>query len=112
MNHYLLPLWNGEGLSSPKYGNIAIQKLVDLMLENGSALQNIQAKVFGGADVLNSQKNHFQIGYRNILQAKEILKEYGIPIIAESVGGNKGRKILFLPHLGEVRLKYLEKHNI
>ena len=29
INHYLLPLWNGEGLQTPKYGNIAIVKLID-----------------------------------------------------------------------------------
>ena len=32
MNHFMLPLWNGEGLASPKYGNIAIDKLVKKML--------------------------------------------------------------------------------
>jgi len=26
INHYMLPLWNGQGLASPKYGNIAIEK--------------------------------------------------------------------------------------
>ncbi|MBF0165687.1 MAG: chemotaxis protein CheD, partial [Magnetococcales bacterium] len=29
MNHYKLPLWNGDGLPSPKYGNIAIAKLIE-----------------------------------------------------------------------------------
>ena len=28
MNHYMLPLWNGQGLASPRYGNIAIEKLI------------------------------------------------------------------------------------
>mgnify|MGYP002641492342 CR=1 FL=1 len=111
MNHYLLPLWNGEGLPSPKYGNIAIHKLLDSLLEKGSAIQNIQAQVFGGADVLNMQKNHFNIGARNIKQAHEMLTEIGIPVTAESTGGSRGRKILFYPHKGEIRLKYLEKNS-
>ena len=28
MNHYLLSLWNGKGLPTPRYGNIAIPKLI------------------------------------------------------------------------------------
>ena len=31
MNHYMLPMWNGAGLASPKYGNIAIPKLIEQM---------------------------------------------------------------------------------
>ncbi len=27
MCYYMLPYWNGNGLASPKYGNIAIEKL-------------------------------------------------------------------------------------
>ena len=26
INHYMLPLWNGDGLATPKFGNIAIEK--------------------------------------------------------------------------------------
>ena len=31
INHYLLPLWNGDGLPSPKFGNIAIKQLISKM---------------------------------------------------------------------------------
>ena len=31
INHFLLPLWNGEGLPTPKYGNIAISRLIEKM---------------------------------------------------------------------------------
>ena len=29
INHYMLPLWNGNGLASPKFGNIATEKLIE-----------------------------------------------------------------------------------
>ena len=29
INHYMLPFWNGQGLASPKFGNIAIHKLLE-----------------------------------------------------------------------------------
>src|SRR5512133_3111807 len=54
INHYMLPLWNGKGLASPKYGNIAIRKLYEKMIDLGCSSMNLNAKVFGGADVLQS----------------------------------------------------------
>ena len=48
INHFMLPLWNGNGLASPKFGNIATEKLIEKMQRNGSSLKNIVAKVFGG----------------------------------------------------------------
>ncbi|MBN2639774.1 MAG: chemotaxis protein CheD [Bacteroidales bacterium] len=108
MNHYLLPMWNGKGLASPKYGNIAIQQLVDRMYRMGSRKQDLIAKVFGGAAVLESQNNVFFIGDRNIRIADVILEqEMQIKIAAASTGGNQGRKIVFDTLTGEVRQKYL-----
>jgi len=62
INHYMLPFWNGTGLASPKYGNIAIQKLVEKMLSLGAKKENLQAKIFGGGEVIETKSNHFKIG--------------------------------------------------
>jgi len=105
MNHYLLPLWNGEGLASPRYGNIAIEKLIERMMENGSLVSNLQAKIFGGK--VDERGTVYNIGQRNIEIAETMLEDYKIPIISKSVGQSKGRKILFLNHTGEVFMKYL-----
>ena len=35
INHYMLPYWNGQGLASPKFGNIAIEKLLEKMISMG-----------------------------------------------------------------------------
>ena len=111
INHFMLPLWNGKGLASPKYGNIAIQKLYEKMLEIGCNKKNLQAKVFGGADILQSTYNHFNIGERNIEIAKDYLRELNIPIAAISVGGVNGRKIIFDSRKGSVIQRYIEKSN-
>lgn len=109
INHYMLPLWNGQGLASPKYGNIAIEKLIERMLALGSQKSNLQAKVFGGGEVIETNVASFQIGERNIKIALEILQEHKIPIVAKSVGGKLGRKIEFTTYTGEVRQKYIQK---
>ena len=109
INHYMLPFWNGEGLSSPKYGNIAIRMLIDKMIKQGSSKKNMIAKVFGGAAVLETSRQVFFIGERNISMAYEFLEKEGVEILAASTGGSKGRKILFNSFTGEVRQKYIEK---
>ncbi len=109
INHYMLPTWNGNDLASPKYGNIAIDRLVERMIQLGSRIENLEAKVFGGGDLISTDRSVMLIGERNIRVARIILEEKNIPVIASSTGGRKGRKILFFTQSGEVRHKFLEK---
>jgi len=110
INHYMLPNWNGNDLASPKYGDIAIDKLIDKLLTLGSQKKDLVAKIFGGGDMLEGKNGSaYLIGERNIRIARLILEEKGIPVLASSTGGKKGRKILFFTDTGEVRHKFLEK---
>lgn len=109
INHYMLPLWNGQGLASPKYGNIAIEKLLEKLVSLGCNKNNIQAKVFGGGEVIETNITQFNIGARNIKLAHEMLEELKIPIIGQSVGGKLGRKILFNTETFEVKQKFIQK---
>ena len=109
LNHYMLPTWNGNDLASPKYGNIAIDKLIEKMVFFGSRVEDLQAKVFGGGEMMDTGKRKMLIGERNIRIAKLMLEERKIPIIASGTGGKLGRKILFFTDTGEVRHKFLEK---
>ncbi|MBN1181244.1 MAG: chemotaxis protein CheD [Bacteroidales bacterium] len=109
INHFMLPFWNGQGLPTPKYGNIAIEKLIEKMELLGSKRFNIIAKVFGGGEVIDNQTTQFNIGERNINLALSLLDEYKIPIIGSSLGGKKGRKIQFNTSTGEVKQKYIAK---
>jgi chemotaxis protein CheD len=106
MNHYLVPLWNDNGLQSPKYGNISIPKLIDNMLNIGCAKHNLEAKIFGGGNVIDVSQEEMMIGRKNILIAKEILLDYSIKISAQDVGGTRGRKILMRSDTGKIFLKY------
>jgi len=111
INHYMLPVWNGKGLQSPKFGNIAILKLIEKIENYGSNRQNLVAKVFGGAEVIAAQSIKMNIGERNIIIAKELLAEFKIPIIATSVGGYSGRKIMFYTQTGEVLHRFITNNN-
>jgi len=109
INHYMLPFWNGQGLASPKFGNIAIHKLIEKMQSLGSQQRNMIAKVFGGGNIIEASTAQFMIGDRNILVAKDTLRELQIQIISQSLGGNLGRKIQFNTATGEVKQKMIEK---
>lgn len=109
MNHYMLPFWNGQGLASPKYGNIATEKLVQKMVQLGSNHRNLIAKVFGGGEVIDVKHNSFNIGIRNIEIAFNSLNEFAIPVKAQSIGGKNGRKIQFNTLTGEVKMKFIAR---
>lgn len=109
INHYMLPNWNGNDLASPKYGNIAIEKLIERMVQLGSRRENLQAKIFGGGDLIATDRSAMLIGERNIRVARIMLEEKNIPVVASSTGGRKGRKILFFTDSGEVRHKFIDK---
>ncbi|MDH5381410.1 MAG: chemotaxis protein CheD [Cyclobacteriaceae bacterium] len=102
----MLPLWNGEGLASPRYGNIANEKLYEKMKSLGSLNDHLVAKVFGGANQIKSTIN---IGQRNIQVAYDLLEEFKIPIVAQSVGGTIGRKIIYDTYSGTVKMKFVKK---
>ena len=107
MNHYMLPVWKGDGLASPRFGDISIEKLIERMLAQGSDKRNLVAKIFGGAEQY-AEGSVYEIGKRNIEIAKDILGEHNIAIASSSTGGSRGRKILFHSGSGQVLMKYLE----
>ncbi len=113
INHYMLPTWSGNDLASPKYGNIAIDKLIEKMKSMGSRIEDIQAKVFGGGELLDvgGGKSSTMIGERNIMIARMMLEERKIPVVGSSTGGKRGRKIFFTD-TGEVRHKFLDKREL
>ncbi|MBI5643255.1 MAG: chemotaxis protein CheD [Deltaproteobacteria bacterium] len=109
MNHYLLPFWNGDGLQTPKYGNVAIPMLVEKMISLGSSRGNLRAKVFGGANILENSSGLLNIGARNISFAETALIENRIMVLGKDIGGTAGRKVMFLTSTGEVFVKKVVK---
>lgn len=113
MNHYLLPLWSNEGLASPKYGNIAIAKLIEAMEAVGCQRKDMIAKVFGGASPNNfDASKNMLVGEKNIQIAYHLLQEQRLRIAASDLGGTRGRKIALESSTGRIILKYVQKTEI
>jgi chemotaxis protein CheD len=104
INHYMLPLWNGSGLSSPKFGNIAIARLLEKMEQLGSRRPNLIAKLFGGK-ASGNEHALLNIGERNAELAEQMMREARIEVTARNLGGPFGRKLIFNTQTGEVLLK-------
>lgn len=97
VNHYLLPHWAGEGHSSPRFGNVAIELLLRQLVELGCQTRSLEAKLFGGACVIGAfrQNGGDHLGAKNVELARRVLASHGIPVAAEDVLGHKGRKLIF-----------------
>jgi chemotaxis protein CheD len=112
INHYMLPFWNGKDLPSPKFGSIAIEKLINKMIDLGSNKHTLVAKIFGGSEVIQATNNIFRIGPKNVEIAHQMLDKAGIPIISQSTGNHLGRKVLFRTSTGEVLMKYVKRQYV
>ena len=102
LNHFLLPHGApGTPAQAARFGNLAVSQLVETVLAAGARRASLQAKLFGGACVLAAfKKPGGHLGTRNVEVAREMLKAEGIPVVAEDVEGNSGRKLIFQTHDG------------
>lgn len=114
MNHFMLPRTNKESFLSTadegRFGNYAMELLINAMLQNGSAKENLRAKVFGGGNVLENTQNQLNtVGANNINFAITYLRTENIPVLINDTGGNYPRKIFFNPLTSKVFLKRIQR---
>ena len=96
INHFLLPDQVSNGISSPRFGNVAVRTLLSKLSALDIPATRLQAKVFGGASVLRpGVPQRDALGARNVELARVLLELAGIPVVAEDVGGDHGRKLIF-----------------
>lgn len=93
LNHYLLPEPSPFDQLSPRYGTYALAQLIREIEALGGKSDRLQAKIYGGGNVINNILNGPSIGQLNITMAEKILKHLQIPIVEKNVGGQKARTI-------------------
>lgn len=117
MNHFLLPLHKGEEWSekltadskATRYGNFAMEHMINDVLKYGGRKEHLEFKVFGGSRVIS---NMGDIGNSNIQFVLNYLKVEGFKVTAQDVGGINPRKVLYYPQSGKVRVKKIKDlHN-
>jgi chemotaxis protein CheD len=116
MNHFMLPAssssdsWKAaDNSASTRYGNVAMEHLINNILKNGGKRQNLEAKIFGGGRII---ANMTDVGLRNIAFARDYLQTEGLKITSEDVGDTFPRMVVYFPATGKVKVKRLRSlHN-
>lgn len=105
MNHFMLPdAAPGDG--SARYGAHAMELLINGLLKDGASRARLQAKVFGGGNVLPGMTLD-PIGTRNGNFVLDYLAAERIPIIAQDLFGVQPRKVCFFVRSGRTLVKRL-----
>jgi len=105
MNHFLLAyrhhahnlpiIQSDEG----RYGIYAMELLINDMMKIGANRLNLQAKCFGGGNVLKlreDKENQQTVGDVNAEFIKAFLSNENIPLVGACLGGRHGRNVHFV----------------
>jgi chemotaxis protein CheD len=116
--HALLPEPRGETPPGPgraqgfRYLTIALPAMTERFARLGLKPGEVEVKLFGGGNVVMMGGNSHDdqsIGSANVAMARRLLKAARYHIKAQSVGGNRGCKIMFNTLTGEVLHKWLSR---
>lgn len=113
MNHFMLPDGGESGrpsASSMRYGSYAMEVLINQLLKAGARRENLEAKVFGGGNVLQGFTS-INVGERNARFVRDYLRDANIRILAEDLNDIHPRKVYFFPETGKVLVKKLIQLN-
>ena len=87
-----------------RYVDFSIRHLAEQFDALGVSRQELEVKLFGGADVLPvaARAGKPTIGSQNCQAALEVLEQEGLRVLASDLGGIRGRTIQFDTGTGEV----------
>ncbi len=111
--HYMLPdstkLKNNSNIA--KFGDTGIRELYKKMIEEGASPTRMVAKIAGGAKMfeVSGLSSVGNVGERNAEEAKIILKELKVRLVAEDTGLNYGRTVVLNCENGEYLIKSVGK---
>lgn len=103
MNHFMLPEgkpgdWKVSN-SIMRYGNHAMEVLINEIMHLGCPRDRLEIKLFGGGNVIGNSSN---VGHRNADFVEEYLKNEGFVAVAKDLRGDCARRIHYYPASGKV----------
>jgi chemotaxis protein CheD len=118
MNHFMLPVSNYDPLKNSsesivgiatRYGNYAMEHLINTILSNGGKRRNLEVKVFGGGKILPTLTD---VGMKNIDFVLDYIEQEGLKLLSQDLGDIYPRKIIYFPQTGKVCMKKIKDlHN-
>lgn len=119
MNHFLLA-YRHHAHNTPiieteegRYGIYAMELLINEMMKQGADRHKLQAKCFGGGNVLSlreDRENRQTIGEINVAFIRDFLQNENIPLVSASLGGDVGRTVHFLGSDYSVLVKRIDQN--
>ena len=114
MNHFMLPVDRSEGTSawgntasaSTRFGNVAMERLINEILKLGGRRADLEVKLVGGGRVLDSLSD---VGARNIRFVKDYVQAEGFRVVGADLGSLYPRKVLYDPATGSAQVKRLAR---
>ncbi len=112
MLHVMLPNSSDHQDQSnlTRYADTGIAELVARLKAAGADPRRAAFKLVGGAAVLSVAKGHggrFRVGSRNAEASQAMLRELGLRVQAEDLGGKRGRTVEFAVGAGRVMVRKL-----
>jgi len=118
MNHFMLPETSRSRLherdeavvgTALRYGNYAMEHLINTILRHGGKRKHLEVKLFGGGKIIATLGD---IGLRNIEFVLEYIDTEALKLISQDLGDIYPRKVNFFPQTGRVRMKKIKDlHN-
>ncbi len=121
MNHFMLPeapedtgreSWGGLSGTEARYGDYAMECLINELMARGASRRNMQVKIFGGGDVMGAEKSGESlaraVGTRNVEFVRSFLRNEGLEVISEDVAGRYSRSLRYLPMTGQAWVKHMD----
>jgi len=118
MNHFMLPETSKSRLNArdeavvgnaSRYGNYAMEHLINAILQNGGKRKNLEVKLFGGGKIIATLGD---VGARNIQFVLDYVDTEALNLVSHDLGDIYPRKVNFFPHTGRVRMKKIKDlHN-
>ena len=110
MNHFMLPESNsgqwGRASASMRYGNHAMEMLINDIIKRGCTKANLEIKVFGGASVSAGLST---VGDQNCDFIRKFLRFEGLRCAVYDLGGDAPRRIHYFPETGRVKRLFLRR---
>lgn len=113
MNHFMLPLdathgasaWGAAVSAATRYGNVAMERLVNDILKLGGKRDRLEVKLVGGGKVLGVATT--DVGARNIAFVRKYVMDEAFDVSAEDLGDFYPRRVHYFPDTGKLRVKKL-----
>ena len=103
MNHFLLPVMKTDSKAYQsdlmRYGNYAMERLINGIISRGGRKNRLEIKLFGGANVIDSDT---KVGTHNVDFVLKYLEDEGLKITSNDLGGDEARRIHYFPDSGRV----------